>query len=125
MYAVIFKATLTTVDEEYTRLAQRMRERALEEYGWNAPEYLPLAGSKTQLDEVSKLLLEKDNISKVDFKKARMKGTFRRSFLVPKWHWCKNENRDLIISFSLRKGGYATVLLEELMKSGNVVKTNI
>jgi len=33
MYAVIFKAKLAKLDEEYSRVASRMRELALKEYG--------------------------------------------------------------------------------------------
>ncbi|MGI9281805.1 MAG: antibiotic biosynthesis monooxygenase family protein [Endozoicomonas sp.] len=33
MYAVIFRATLKKLDQEYSQLAQRMRELALNEYG--------------------------------------------------------------------------------------------
>ncbi|KEQ17111.1 antibiotic biosynthesis monooxygenase family protein [Endozoicomonas numazuensis] len=33
MYAVIFRATLKKLDQEYTQKAQRMRELALNEYG--------------------------------------------------------------------------------------------
>lgn len=33
MYAVIFKAKITTLDESYTEMAKRMRELALDKYG--------------------------------------------------------------------------------------------
>ena len=33
MYAVIFRAKIAELDEEYDRVAERMRELALEEYG--------------------------------------------------------------------------------------------
>ncbi|WP_422138380.1 antibiotic biosynthesis monooxygenase family protein [Endozoicomonas sp. ALC020] len=33
MYAVIFRATVKQLDQEYLELAQRMRELALDEYG--------------------------------------------------------------------------------------------
>ena len=33
MYAVIFKATVAELDDEYTRMAQRLKELAFEKYG--------------------------------------------------------------------------------------------
>jgi heme-degrading monooxygenase HmoA len=33
MYAVIFKAKINTLDEEYSNMAKRMRELAINEYG--------------------------------------------------------------------------------------------
>jgi len=33
MYAVIFRAKIAGLDEEYSRVAERMKELALEEYG--------------------------------------------------------------------------------------------
>jgi len=33
MYAVIFKATVDELDEEYSRVAQRLKELAFEKYG--------------------------------------------------------------------------------------------
>ena len=33
MYAVIFKAKITTLDESYTEMAKKMRELAMGEYG--------------------------------------------------------------------------------------------
>jgi len=33
MYAVIFKATIKQLDDEYSQTAQRMRELAIEKYG--------------------------------------------------------------------------------------------
>lgn len=33
MYAVIFRATINALDEEYSKLADQLRERALKEFG--------------------------------------------------------------------------------------------
>jgi tRNA pseudouridine13 synthase len=92
--------------------------RALEAYGWEAPEYLPLAGSKTEIDGVTEKILEKDCISKTDLKRSRMKGTFRKSFFKPEWLGSKTHEKDAVLKFFLPKGSYATVLLQELMKDG-------
>jgi len=92
--------------------------KALEEYGWKSPKFLPLPGFKTELDEVTKKILENECVKKSDFKKNRMKGTFRRSFFIPEWINEKQRGNDMILKFFLRKGTYATTLLRELMKNG-------
>ncbi len=90
--------------------------KTLCEYGWNAPKYLPLCGYKVDLDEITEKFLKKDKISKINLKKAKMKGTYRKCFFEPKWLMEKMKKNDLIIKFFLPKGSYATVLLGELMK---------
>jgi tRNA pseudouridine13 synthase len=91
---------------------------------------LPLAGYKTQLDEITADLLEKEGVALDDFRVKGMsdlasKGEYRDCYIPVEGLELTDAGPDdlnigknkVIIRFSLKKGSYATVLLREIMKN--------
>jgi tRNA pseudouridine13 synthase len=91
---------------------------------------LPLAGYKTQTDEITADLLEKEGVSLEDFRLKGMsdhasKGEYRDCYIPVEGLELTDAGPDdlnpgknkVTIRFSLKKGNYATVLLREIMKN--------
>jgi tRNA pseudouridine13 synthase len=87
----------------------------------------PLFGYKTKLAEgqaglLEHSLLDKEKLTLKSFRLSgglAMKGE-RRPLRVPlQTHECTTEEDDLLLSFSLPKGSFATTVLDEVMKTGS------
>jgi len=91
---------------------------------------LPLAGYKTQLDEITYDLLEKEGVALDDFRLKGMsdlssKGEYRDCYIPVEGLELTDAGPDelnpgknrVTIRFTLKKGNYATVLLREIMKN--------
>ncbi len=91
---------------------------------------LPLAGYKTELDEITAMLLEKEGVKPEDYKIKKMqelssKGEYRDCYTPIEGLETLDAGPDELntgknkatIRFSLRKGNYATVLFREIMKN--------
>jgi tRNA pseudouridine13 synthase len=86
----------------------------------------PMFGKKMTLagDQAGKFeqeILDDNNVTYDELKAAKLTGTRRAGILLPKIK-PEKENDGLLLSFTLPKGAFATVLLREIMK--NEVQTN-
>ncbi len=98
----------------------------LSKYSWNdVPEYLPLIGYKSEeIPEEMKKILEKEKIEPQDFRTKLMpemslKGGERKTMIKVRNFKYKLKKRNLILSFCLNKGAYATTVINELTKNLN------
>jgi tRNA pseudouridine13 synthase len=88
----------------------------------------PLFGFKTKLAEgqaglLEQSLLDKEKLTLESFRLSgglSMEGE-RRPLRVPiQTHECATEGEDLLLAFSLPKGCFATTVLDEVMKTGEL-----
>lgn len=87
------------------------------------PITLPLVGYESEIDDITKEVMIKEEISKEEFKikeipELSSKGALRETFFeIKDFKFSVEPNKRVFIQFSLLKGTYATVLLREIMKN--------
>ncbi|MBU0957769.1 MAG: tRNA pseudouridine(13) synthase TruD [Nanoarchaeota archaeon] len=67
--------------------------------------------------EFENKILEKENITIQNLKKAKLKGTRRQGIIFPENLEIKKHPKGIQVSFTLRKGSFATIVLREFMKN--------
>jgi tRNA pseudouridine13 synthase len=83
---------------------------------------LPLVGYETRADDISKEILDKEELNEDDFRmpqkpELKSKGNFRDCYKQAHELSVKCDEETAIFQFSLEKGAYATVLMREYMKN--------
>lgn len=73
--------------------------------------------ASSQALEIENHLLSEQNLSPDDFSRARLTGGRRVARIFPEFHSVSLNNKDCCLEFSLPKGSYATVVLNEIMKN--------
>ncbi|PIK15228.1 tRNA pseudouridine(13) synthase TruD [Halobacteriovorax sp. JY17] len=82
----------------------------------------PIFGSKVtgptlQAAEREELIFSKDEVTLEDLKKMKVQGTRRSAKVFPQSIEIEKEDQNIILSFTLPAGSYATILLREFTKS--------
>ncbi len=107
------------------------KARKLVEEG-KAALMLPIVGYRTNLSHgepgsIEREVLSEEGVDIEDFRvrgmpEAASSGTYRRAALVPEGLEISFSGKDYMVSFRLRKGMYATVLLREFIKPTDLIQ---